>query len=262
MDQRLNDEELAAVLAPVATANGLPNRHYVDPAWFDIEKERLFFDGWAGIGFAKDVPAPGDAKPLTFLGQPLVIIRGRDGQLRVFFNTCRHRGMILVKEAGPIRGAIRCPYHSWCYDLDGALKATPHVGGPGHNAHEAIDRATLGLVEVRSHVWRDVVFVNISGDAPPFEEAHAAARDIGLCVLSHLKAELGELSRITGWARVFGMVASAPGFTQQHLVINGFSDLIIEVFGPDAGRHARSAIGVSALPMNFAMEIEGEVLIG
>ena len=94
------------------------------------------------------------------------------------------------------------------------------------------------------------------------EEAHAAARDIGLCVLSHLKAELGELSRITGWARVFGMVASAPGFTQQHLVINGFSDLIIEVFGPDAGRHARSAIGVSALPMNFAMEIEGEVLIG
>jgi enamine deaminase RidA (YjgF/YER057c/UK114 family) len=93
------------------------------------------------------------------------------------------------------------------------------------------------------------------------EDAQNAAQDIGLCVLSHLKAELGELSRITGWARVFGMVASAPGFSDQHLVINGFSNLILDVFGPDVGRHARSAIGVTALPMNFAIEIEGEVLV-
>lgn len=93
------------------------------------------------------------------------------------------------------------------------------------------------------------------------DEAQEAARDIGLCILSHLKAELGDLSRITGWARVFGMVSSAPGFTGQHLVINGFSDLILDAFGPEVGRHARSAIGVGALPMNFAMEIEGEVLV-
>ncbi len=57
------------------------------------------------------------------------------------------------------------------------------------------------------------------------------------------------------------MVNSAPGFDQQHLVINGFSDLIIDVFGPDVGRHARSAIGVAGLPMNFAIEIEAEVLL-
>lgn len=93
------------------------------------------------------------------------------------------------------------------------------------------------------------------------QEAQAAAREIGLSVLAHLKAELGELSRIAGWARVFGMVSSAPGFSDQHLVVNGFSNLIIEVFGPDVGRHARSVIGVAALPMNFAMEIEGEVLL-
>lgn len=92
-------------------------------------------------------------------------------------------------------------------------------------------------------------------------EAYAEARDIGLSVLANLKAELGALSRITGWVRVFGMVTSAPGFTEQHLVINGFSDLIVEVFGPDTGRHARSAIGVAGLPLGFAMEIEGEVLI-
>jgi phenylpropionate dioxygenase-like ring-hydroxylating dioxygenase large terminal subunit len=173
MDQRLVDEDLAHVLEPVATAHGLPNRHYTDPEWFETEKDRVFFDNWAAIGFAKDVPGNGDAMPVGFLGQPLVIVRGRDGKVRVFQNICRHRGMILVRQPGHIRGAIRCPYHSWSYDLDGTLKATPHVGGPGHNTHEAIDRGTLGLIEVRSHIWRDVVFVNISGDAESFETVHA-----------------------------------------------------------------------------------------
>ena len=91
------------------------------------------------------------------------------------------------------------------------------------------------------------------------EEAYTIARDIGLSVLSNLKAEIGELSRVSGWVRVFGMVNSAPGYSEQHLAINGFSDLIVEVFGPDIGRHSRSAIGTAGLPMNFAIEIEGEV---
>lgn len=93
------------------------------------------------------------------------------------------------------------------------------------------------------------------------QEGYAAAREVGLSVLANLKSEIGELSRVTGWVRVFGMVCSAPGFTEQHLVVNGFSDLIIDVFGPDVGRHARSAIGVAGLPLGFAMEIEGEVLV-
>ncbi len=93
------------------------------------------------------------------------------------------------------------------------------------------------------------------------EDAQLAARDIGLSVLANLKAEIGELSRVAGWLRVFGMVNSGPDFDQQHVVIHGFSDLIIDVFGPEVGRHARSAIGVSGLPMNFAIEIEGEVLL-
>jgi hypothetical protein len=67
---------------------------------------------------------------------------------------------------------------------------------------------------------------------------------------------------VTGWVRVFGMVNSAPGYSEQHLVMNGFSDLILQVFGPEVGRHARSAIGTAGLPMNFAMEVEAEVLIG
>ena len=92
-------------------------------------------------------------------------------------------------------------------------------------------------------------------------EGAQAARDIALSVLANLKAEIGDLSRVAGWVRVFGMVNSAPGYSEQHLVMNGFSDLILQVFGPEVGRHARSAIGTAGLPMNFAMEVEAEVLI-
>lgn len=93
------------------------------------------------------------------------------------------------------------------------------------------------------------------------QQGYDAAREIALAVLANVKAEIGDLDRIVGWTRVFGMVNSAPGYAEQHLVINGFSDLIIELFGPDVGRHARSAIGTAGLPMNFAIEIEGEVEI-
>jgi len=94
------------------------------------------------------------------------------------------------------------------------------------------------------------------------DQGYVEAREVALSVFANLKAELGELSRIVGWVRVFGMVTSAPGYSEQHVVVNGFSDLVIEVFGQDVGRHARSAIGVSGLPLGFALEIEGEVLIG
>lgn len=93
------------------------------------------------------------------------------------------------------------------------------------------------------------------------QEAYQVARDIGLSVLSNLKAEIGQLSAVAGWVRVFGMVTSASGYSEQHLVVNGFSDLMLDVFGPEVGRHARSAIGVSSLPLGFAMEIEAEVLL-
>ena len=163
--------DLQNVRRPIEQANGLSNEHYVDPVVFDEEKQAVLGANWAGLAVASAVPEPGDAVPIQFLGQPLLLLRDREGQVRVFFNTCRHRGMILVEKPGKIEGAIRCPYHSWCYSTDGRLVSTPHVGGPGHNTHEGIDRTTLGLIEVRSHIWRDVVFVNLSGEAAPFEDA-------------------------------------------------------------------------------------------
>ncbi|WP_062473788.1 RidA family protein [Variovorax boronicumulans] len=91
------------------------------------------------------------------------------------------------------------------------------------------------------------------------EQGYTAARLTGLAMLGSLQRALGDLDRITAWTRVFGMVASAPGFQQQPTVINGFSDLILELFGPEAGAHARSAVGMAELPFGIPVEIEGEV---
>ena len=164
---------LANVRRPVESANGLPNAHYTDPATFNAEAKAVLHATWAGLAVGADVPEQGDAKPIDFLGIPLLLLRDKDGDVRVFQNICRHRGMILVDAPRKIEGAIRCPYHSWCYSTKGALVSTPHVGGAGHNTHEAIVKDDLGLIEVRSHIWRDVVFINLDGAADDFAVVHA-----------------------------------------------------------------------------------------
>jgi choline monooxygenase len=169
----MSPTDLSPVRRPIEQANGLSNAHYIDPAVFAEERQAVLFNNWPGLATASDVPEIGDAVPLTFLGMPLLIVRDRSGQVRVFQNTCRHRGMILVDAPRKIDGAIRCPYHSWCYSTEGRLVSTPHVGGPGQNTHQGIDRALLGLFEIRSHVWMDVIWINISGTALPFEQANA-----------------------------------------------------------------------------------------
>lgn len=93
------------------------------------------------------------------------------------------------------------------------------------------------------------------------EQGYAAARLTGLAILASLKRELGELDRIARWVRIFGMVNSAPGFNRQPAVINGFTDLIVEIFGADTGAHARSAVGMAELPFDIPVEVEGEVLL-
>lgn len=167
-------DALRAASAPIAQANGLPNWLYSSAGAIEAERQNVFRPNWAGIGFTKDVAGIGDVKPVTFLGEPLVMVRDRDGEIRVFQNTCRHRGVVLVDEAHNSTGLIRCPYHAWCYSLKGELKQTPHAGGPGIHQHESVDKSKLGLVEIRSHVWLGVVFVNLSGDAAPFEEYFAS----------------------------------------------------------------------------------------
>jgi len=103
-------------------------------------------------------------------------------------------------------------------------------------------------------------FGKVGGDVSA-EQAYGLARLTGLAILASLRRALGDLDRVVAWTRVFGMVAVAPGFNAMPGVINGFSDLILDLYGPEAGAHARSAVGMAELPFNTAIEIEAEVEI-
>ena len=94
------------------------------------------------------------------------------------------------------------------------------------------------------------------------EQGHEAARLTALSMLGSLQRELGDLDRVTQWVRAFGMVNAAPGFDRLPAVINGFSDLILQLWGSEAGAHARSAVGMAELPFGVPVEIEAELLVG
>ena len=115
----------------------------------------------------------------------------------------------------------------------------------GHGPTEADGSLAMPL----GKVGRDVTL----------DEARRAARLTGLAILGSLSRELGSLDRIAAWVRVFGMVNAAPGFDRMPAVLNGFTDLIVEVFGQERGAHARSAVGLAELPWGIPVEIEGEV---
>ncbi len=163
-------ETLDDVRKPLAEAAGMPNSVYTDDAMFELERDEVLGKTWAALGYTSDLPSNGFAKPVDFMGLPLAIMRNRDGEYKVFHNVCSHRGMILLTEETEVEGMVRCPYHSWTYDLNGNLKGTPHIGGVGVHKAEGFACEKHGLREVRSHVWAGMVFINLSGDAKPFEE--------------------------------------------------------------------------------------------
>ncbi len=163
-------QALGEVLRPIAQARGLPNELYTRTEAFAEERERIFASHWTCIGFSSDVASVGDARPVSLAGMPLVMIRQRGGDIGVFHNVCRHRGFQLVQQQCRLRGSIVCPYHSWTYSLEGELKGTPSIGGPGINEVDGFDKSSFGLFPVRSVVWLNMVFVDLSDRAPAFED--------------------------------------------------------------------------------------------
>ncbi|HEY6513287.1 MAG TPA: RidA family protein [Burkholderiaceae bacterium] len=91
------------------------------------------------------------------------------------------------------------------------------------------------------------------------EQGYQQAHNVALSILGSLQRAVGDLDRVRQWNRVFGMVNSAPGFNRQPAVINGFSDLILQLYGPEAGGHARSAVGMAELPFDIPVEVEAEL---
>ncbi len=154
----------------------LPGLAYRDPDVYKAEVAQIFRTGWISVACGQNVPNSGDLFPIRIAGQSLFVSRDEGDRVRVFYNLCRHRGARLVDQPCHAQGGrIVCPYHAWTYALDGQLKSVLRLRGGAKNGPpspqevaEGMDRR--GLIPVRSAVWRDIVFVNLSGDAQPFDE--------------------------------------------------------------------------------------------
>ncbi|MBT6511580.1 MAG: Rieske (2Fe-2S) protein, partial [Rhodospirillaceae bacterium] len=109
----------------------LPNACYTDAEWLKLENERLFARTWMYAGCLDQLAQPGDAFPTTIGGKPVLLVHGRDGEIRAFHNVCRHRGAVLVDKPCKGLAALTCPYHAWAYGLDGSLRTRLHFDGAG-----------------------------------------------------------------------------------------------------------------------------------
>lgn len=161
--------DLDAVQAPIDRARGLSNQWYTSEACFAKERDDVFSKNWVCVAFASDVSDRGAVYPVALMGIPLLVLRDRDDELRVFHNVCSHRGIQLVDQPQTLSGMLCCPYHSWTYDLTGRLVATPHVGGINTHQVAGLECANHGLKAVRCVEWMGLIFVDLSGVAPAFE---------------------------------------------------------------------------------------------
>jgi phenylpropionate dioxygenase-like ring-hydroxylating dioxygenase large terminal subunit len=155
----------------------LPSSWYYSAPIYALEKERIFCREWLCAAREEELPAPGDYRVLDIVGESIILVRNRRGELRAFYNVCRHRGARLCRtdESAPVGLAvpggviagrsILCPYHQWSYDLDGHLVAAPHLANvPG------FDKSAVRLYPVGVECWGGFVFVNLTpGEAQPFE---------------------------------------------------------------------------------------------
>jgi phenylpropionate dioxygenase-like ring-hydroxylating dioxygenase large terminal subunit len=153
----------AAARAPIQS---LPAWLYTDPAFFALERERLFRQAWQVVCHMNDIPRAGDYQAFDFLDERVVTLRGEGGAVRSFHNVCRHRASRIADgSSGNCGRRLVCPYHAWSYRLDGQLAAIPRWQG-----FEGLDTADLGLVPVEQEIWRGFVFVRFAAGGPSVAE--------------------------------------------------------------------------------------------
>lgn len=162
----LDPTEVAAAAAPFGASRMLPRDSYFSPEVLAWELTHLF-GGWMCVGRGDQVAEPGSMSAVSLGDVGVLLVRGRDGELRGFENACRHRGHELLPCGGSATGkrAIVCPYHAWSYRLDGSL-----AGAPRFDSFENFDKATLGLNPVRVADWHGWIFVDRSGRSPEFAD--------------------------------------------------------------------------------------------
>ena len=164
----------------------LPGAAYHSEETYAIDQERVFYRNWIYVGRAERLPKAGSWMRVEIGGESLLVVRGKDEQIRGFYNVCRHRGSrICDEEEGFARTHLRCPYHAWGYALDGTLRTTPMID------RDEIDRENTSLWPVHTDVWEGFVFVNLSREEPrPLLEHLADQQDEPLRLARFGLAEL------------------------------------------------------------------------
>ena len=180
LGELLTPEERAAIRAPIERARTLPRRAFVDADFHAFEVEHALKESWFAATFATTVPDAGDVAPLTVLGLPVLLVRGRDGMARAFHNVCPYDGCEV--SIGPQRGVetIVTPYHGWKYGLDGTLLEANYWDGTPKAADTALDSLNADLVPIPCEEWMSTVFVHMGKRPVPFAEQYAP-------VFEHLK---------------------------------------------------------------------------
>ena len=200
----LDPGELAETLRPFGDSRMLPRAAYVDPAVFVWEQRRFFAGGWVCVGHSKEVAEPGDQRAERVGAGSVLLVRGKDGVLRAFANTCRHRGHELLPcDATVTRGAVVCPYHSWTYSLSGALRAAA-----GFKGRPGFDATVWGLIELPVEEWHGLVFVDGSGRAEPLAES--------LCALTALVAPYEAERLVTAGRHEYSVAANWKILTENY----------------------------------------------
>ena len=152
------------------TIFGLPAKSYTDNEFWEKECNTVLSDGWLFVGFTHEFSKSGDVLPLFIAGNPILLVKNQINKITAFHNVCSHRCLKLVNENKNVGKLIRCPYHSWSYDLQGNLKSAPHIGGTNQHQPKGFNLNEHGLKPIRIHIWHDWIFINLNGKAKKFEE--------------------------------------------------------------------------------------------
>ena len=152
------------------TIFGLPAKSYTDNDFWIKECDTVLSNGWLFVGFVHEFKKVGDVQPIFIAGKPILIIKNENDEIKAFHNVCSHRCLKLVNEKKNTGKLIRCPYHAWSYDLQGNLKAAPHIGGTNNHKPKGFNFKEHGLKPIRIHIWNDWIFINLNGKAKKFIE--------------------------------------------------------------------------------------------
>jgi Rieske 2Fe-2S family protein len=175
----------ASTNLPPSLRATLPGHLYTDPAIFAMEQSLVFESLWFAVARSSELATPGQFQAVDVGRESVILVRGREGTLRAFFNVCRHRGAKLCTESsGAVRRSLQCAYHAWTYGLDGTLVAAPNL-----TKMPDLDRTEYGLVTVHLREWLGYAWVCLADEPPSFEDT----------VIGAVTERLGQASLIDGW---------------------------------------------------------------